>query len=81
MNIRSLLLAVGLLLSGAVLASDCPNLVAEIDSILAEKSDLEESVRAQVTALRDEGQQLHESGNHDGSMEKLQQALTLLNSD
>ncbi len=65
------------LVSGAAFASSCPMHVQKIDAALA-TSTAGDDVKAQAQALRDEGQALHEAGNHADSMAKLQEAEQLL---
>jgi hypothetical protein len=70
-------LALTALLSGTAFANSCPLHVKKIDAALA-SSTASEDVKAQAQALRDEGQALHDSGDHAGSMAKLAEAETLL---
>ncbi len=51
--------------------------VQKIDDALA-SSTASDEVKAQAQALRDEGQALHDSGDHAGSMAKLMEAEALL---
>lgn len=79
MNIRHIALALTLALSsGAAIASQCPSMVAQIDSILATNPDLPQSVLDEVKTLRDDGDKQHKEGKHDKSVETLNQALFLL---
>jgi hypothetical protein len=64
-------------MSGAAFANECPMHVQKIDAALA-TSTASDDVKTQAQALRDEGQALHESGDHAGSMAKLQEAEQLL---
>ena len=64
--------------AGAAFASSCPVMVGEIDAALAAGPDLTAEELAEVQALRDEGQAQHESGDHAGSVETLQQAKDML---
>jgi recombinational DNA repair ATPase RecF len=60
------------------LASNCPVLIQAIDEQLAEEAGSLSADRVQqITALRNEGEALHEAGDHDGSMSKLEEALEL----
>ena len=70
-------LALTAFLSGTAFANSCPAQVKKIDEALA-SSTASEEVKAQAQALRDEGQALHDSGDHAGSMAKLTEAQTLL---
>lgn len=79
MKLRHIVLALVLgSTSGAVFASGCPGLVAQIDAILATNPDLPQSVLDEVKTLREDGQKQHEQGKHDKSVETLNQALFLL---
>lgn len=64
--------------SAPALASHCPKDVAKIDEALAGSHDLSDAQVAEVTQLRNEGEQLHNDGDHDGAVEKLHQALEML---
>jgi hypothetical protein len=70
-------LALTVLMSGTAFANSCPTHVKKIDEALA-TSTASEEVKAQAQALRDEGQALHDSGDHAGSMAKLAEAEALL---
>ena len=70
-------LALTAFLSGTAFANSCPMHVKKIDDALA-SSTASEEVKAQAQALRDEGQSLHDSGDHAGSVAKLVEAETLL---
>ena len=76
---KKLLTAIALtaFLSGTAFANSCPTHVKKIDDALA-SSTASEEMKAQAQALRDEGQALHEAGNHAESMAKLQEAEQLL---
>ena len=76
---KKLLTAIALtaLLSGTAFANSCPTQVKKIDDALA-TSTASDEVKAQAQALRDEGQGLHDSGDHAGSEAKLAEAQTLL---
>ena len=64
-------------MSGAAFANSCPTHVKKIDDALA-TSTASDEVKAQAQALRDEGQALHDAGDHAGSMAKLAEAEALL---
>ena len=59
------------------LAHACPALMAEIDQAL-EETMLSDEQLAEVEALRAEGEELHEAGDHDASMAALEAALEIL---
>jgi len=74
------ILAVGLVsgcLVAPAFAGHCPLDIAAIDSAL-ENTTLDSEVEAQVKALRDEGQALHEAGDHGDSERKLAEAMRLI---
>ncbi len=77
MTIRPTLAAALILLATPALANQCPGLIAEIDAAITE-ADLTDEQRAEVEALRDEGADLHAAGDHDASVEVLNEALALL---
>lgn len=58
-------------------AFQCPTDMAAIDQELA-TADLSESERQQVMELRQRGEELHEAGQHDQSVEVLAQAKDIL---
>jgi hypothetical protein len=70
-------IALTVLMTGAAFANSCPTHVKAIDAALA-TSTASEEVKAQVKALRDEGQALHDIGNHAESMARLAEAEKLL---
>jgi hypothetical protein len=84
MKLQALLLAGALAAAPAAWASNCPNLVKEIDAILESKANVDEEtivdedLRKEVKALRDEGEKLHEEGKHGESVETLEKALKML---
>jgi hypothetical protein len=60
------------------LASHCPVDVKKIDEALSGDHGLSADQQAEVMTLRDEGEALHNAGDHDGSIEKLHKALEIL---
>ncbi|MFL1453054.1 tetratricopeptide repeat protein [Marinobacter sp. GN3S48] len=66
----------GLFLAGTVAASQCPSLVAKVDSQL-ESAELDSATVDNIKALRDQGQTLHEQGKHDESVKVLKEALSM----
>jgi len=70
-------LAITALMTGTAFANACPMHVKKIDDALA-SSTASDEVKTQAQALRDEGQALHDSGDHAGSMAKLAEAEALL---
>jgi hypothetical protein len=68
-----------MVLTTPVVAGHCPMDAAAIDAAL-QKLTVSDEVKTQVTALRDEGMELHEAGDHAASEAKLAEAMrTLLN--
>lgn len=59
------------------LAFHCPADIAKINAAL-ETAQLTEAQRAEVIALRDEGQVLHDAGDHQASVEVLAKAMAIL---
>ncbi|EON92473.1 hypothetical protein MARLIPOL_06969 [Marinobacter lipolyticus SM19] len=66
----------GLFLAGTVAASQCPALVAKVDSQL-ESAQLDSATASNIKALRDQGQTLHEQGKHGESVRVLKEALSM----
>lgn len=64
-------------LAGPALAFQCPTDIAAINAAL-ETADLTDEQKAQVMELRDEGEQLHSSGQHQASVDTLAQAKEIL---
>jgi len=64
-------------LAGPALALQCPSDIAAIDAAL-QTASLTDEQKAEVMALRDEGQQLHSAGQHQQSMDTLAQAKEIL---
>lgn len=65
------------LLAGPAFAFQCPTIIAAIDQAL-ETADLTDAQRAQVIELRDEGERLHEAGDHQESVDTLNEAAEIL---
>ncbi|KPQ07480.1 MAG: hypothetical protein HLUCCA12_06590 [Rhodobacteraceae bacterium HLUCCA12] len=61
----------------AAFAHMCPGLMEEIDAALP-TADITDDQRAEVTELREEGAELHEAGDHDGSVAALNEAREIL---
>jgi hypothetical protein len=59
------------------LAFHCPADIAKINTAL-ETEQLTDDQRAKVIVLRDEGQVLHDAGDHDASVKKLAEAMAIL---
>ena len=84
MKINAYLLTGALLATPAAWAGNCPNLMAEIDAILASKPNLDEETivdeetNKSVKEMRQEGEQLHKQGKHAESVEILERAKVML---
>jgi hypothetical protein len=79
MTPRTMFLAAILVAALAPLASanQCPADIKKIDAAMA-GAQLGQEQMAEVKRLRDEGQQLHEQGNHSASMATLARAKEML---
>ncbi|MDC0658284.1 hypothetical protein N6L27_09775 [Leisingera sp. SS27] len=66
------------LLASPLLAGQCPADIAAIDAALAAGTELSEADLATVQELRDEGQSLHDSGDHANSVATLAEAKAML---
>ena len=84
MKVFAWLITATLFMAPAAWAHNCPNLMAEIDAILESMPDLDEEtivdedLNKSVKVMRAEGEQLHNDGDHGGSVELLEKALELL---
>lgn len=76
--LRSMLFAVLLAMTPtAAFAHMCPSLMAEIDAALP-TATISEGDKATVMELRERGEELHNAGDHDASVQALQEAKALL---
>ncbi|MBY6066865.1 hypothetical protein KUW17_08940 [Leisingera aquaemixtae] len=66
------------LLASPLLAGQCPADIAAIDAALAAGTELSEEDLATVQELRDEGQALHDGGDHASSVATLAEAKAML---
>ena len=66
------------LMAGPALAAHCPADVAKIDEALAGDHGLNEADAAAVQAMRDEGESLHNAGQHGEAVKVLREALDKL---
>jgi hypothetical protein len=66
------------LMATPALAAHCPQDAAAIDHALEARADMPDAEKEQIRALRDEGMQLHEAGNHRESEAKLAEAMRML---
>lgn len=70
-------IAIGIAFASPVWANSCPTLIKEGRDLLA-KANYSKTEAAKISALLDESEKLHNSGNHGASMEKANEALSLL---
>lgn len=63
--------------AGPAIAGQCPTLVNQIDTQL-QSTALDSETKANIKALRDRGESLHQQGKHDESVKVLQEALSKL---
>jgi hypothetical protein len=79
MKLRAMLPAVvfAVAMAAPALANQCPSDIKKIDAAMANAS-LSQEQMAEVKRLRDEGQRLHEQGNHQQSMDTLAKAKQML---
>lgn len=66
------------LLTGPAFAFQCPANIRQIDAALQTNTQLSAADKAKVTELRNEGEKLHASGQHQQSMDKLAEAKKIL---
>jgi competence protein ComGC len=79
MRTRSALLAAAFVavLAPPALAYQCEAFIELLDQKMAEQ-ELSQEQKAELRRLRDEGQRLHEQGQHEASMEVLERAEMML---
>lgn len=65
-------------LATPALAYHCPVDVGKIDEALAGDHGLSEMQVSEVESLRNEGEELHNAGNHDEALDKLHEAMEIL---
>lgn len=75
--IPAALLSLSLALAGPAVAFQCPSDVAKIDAAL-QSANLSDEQKARVMELRDEGERLHQNGEHQASVDTLAQAKEIL---
>lgn len=69
--------ALALGIAGPTWANSCPTLIKEGRDALA-KANYSKTEAAKISALLDESEKLHNSGDHDASVKKANEALALL---
>jgi len=68
-----------LMLSGSIASADeCPELSAAVLDKIQEMGNADPDILVAAKIMHDEAMGLHESGDHDGSIEKLNSAMELL---
>ncbi len=67
-----------ILAAAPVMAFQCPADIGKIDAALEAGTSLSEDQLAEVKALRDEGEALHSSGDHQASVDTLAKAKDML---
>lgn len=75
---RTLLVALSLVFSGAAFAHNCPNEMKAIDAKLGTKPQLSKANADKVAKLRADGEAHHKAGKHTESMAALGEAKKLL---
>ncbi len=73
-------IAVAALMSAPAWAMHCPQDMAEIDQQLQSNPPSDPAILSRVQALREEGEKLHNAGDHEGSLKVLGEAKELLDS-
>ena len=69
--------ALSLTLAGPAFATQCPADIAKIDAAL-QTASLSDAQKAEVMQLREEGERLHQAGQHQASVNTLAQAKEIL---
>ncbi|WP_340119337.1 hypothetical protein [Pelagibius sp. 7325] len=69
--------ALAFTLAGPALAFQCPMDMVKIDAAL-ETASLSDAQKAEVMQLREEGERLHQTGQHQASVDALAQAKEIL---
>jgi hypothetical protein len=66
------------MLASPAMAESCPTIMEKIDAALENNPNLTAEQAAEVERLYEQGEDLHDTGNHEQSMESLQQAMSIL---
>lgn len=77
MKTTILVLTISALAAGPAFAFQCPADISKIDQAL-QTADLSDEQKAQVTELRNQGEALHQAGQHQQSVDTLAQAKQML---
>lgn len=75
---RLMLLCAAVLFSAGAFAMHCPQDMARIDAILESNPPADQDVLDRVVELRAQGEELHDAGRHQESVDVLAEALELL---
>ncbi|NMG41325.1 hypothetical protein GRZ55_18940 [Chelativorans sp. ZYF759] len=76
--LRIIMLSAAIVLSpAAAFAHSCPAVMAEIDAAMP-TAELSDGDRARVEELRAQGEELHNAGDHDGSIAALEEAKGIM---
>jgi hypothetical protein len=75
---RVLSVMILMLASAVAFAGQCPMDMSKIDEHLAGNPELSEEQLSQVQELREQGEQLHNDGQHQESVEVLAEAMEIL---
>ena len=70
--------AVLAVLAAPAFAFHCPVDIGKIDAALAANPTISEADKAEVVELRNKGEELHNAGNHQESVDTLAKALDIL---
>lgn len=70
--------ALALLIATPAWAGSCPTKIKAIDEALAANPQLTAAQLVEVEKLRDQGEDLHDAGNHAESLNVLQKAMDIL---
>lgn len=73
-----IILLVSILFSTFAVAETCPNLIRQIDEMLAESKQLSVEQINEVKSLRAQGEEAYKEGNKEECQKLLSQALDLL---
>lgn len=65
-------------LAGPAFAFHCPSDMAKIDAAMAADPDISDEDKATVIELRQQGEEQHNAGNHQESVDTLAEAMEIL---
>lgn len=78
MKLRTLIAAILFALAGSAFAMHCPMDMKKIDEALAKKPNISADKLAEVKKLRAQGEELHNAGKHQESVDTLGKAMAIL---